>query len=122
MSFTQAAKSFFSKYADFSSRSSRSEYWYAYLFILLVSAGLAFVEGLLFLFPESEDSILVLIFQVGIIIPSVAIVVRRLHDTNRSGWWYLIVFTIIGIIPIFYWLCKAGDDGENNYGSNPLTN
>ena len=122
MRFTQAAKSFFSKYADFSSRSSRSEYWYAYLFILLVSAGLAFVEGLLFLFPESEDSILVLIFQVGIIIPSVAIVVRRLHDTNRSGWWYLIVFTIIGIIPIFYWLCKAGDDGENNYGSNPLTN
>ena len=122
MSFTEAVESFFRKYADFSSRSSRSEYWYAYLFILVVAGGLGFLEGFLMLFAESDASILALIFQVGIIIPSFAIVARRLHDINKSGWWYLIAFTIIGIIPLIYWLCKAGDDGENKYGPNPLEN
>ena len=85
-------------------------------------AGLVFLEGFLMLFAESDASILALIFQVGIIIPSFAIVARRLHDINKSGWWYLIAFTIIGIIPLIYWLCKAGDDGENKYGPNPLEN
>ena len=122
MNFTEATESFFRKYADFSSRSSRSEYWYAYLFVMLVSVGLGFLEGFLNIFPQSDEAILGLIFQVGIVIPSVAIVARRLHDINKSGWWYLIIFTIIGVIPVIYWLCKAGDDGENNYGFNPLKN
>ena len=122
MSFTEAVESFFRKYADFSSRSSRSEYWFAYLFIMVVALGLGFLEGLLELFPESDEPILAWIFQVVILIPSFAIIARRLHDTNKSGWWYLIVFTIIGVIPLIYWLCKAGDDGENNYGFNPLKN
>ena len=57
MSFTEAVESFFRKYADFSSRSSRSEYWFAYLFIMVVALGLGFLEGLLELFPESDESI-----------------------------------------------------------------
>jgi uncharacterized membrane protein YhaH (DUF805 family) len=122
MSFTEAVESFFRKYADFSSRSSRSEYWFAYLFIMVVALGLGFLEGLLELFPESDEPILAWIFQVVILIPSFAIIARRLHDTNKSGWWYLIVFTIIGIIPLIYWFCKAGDDLENKYGPNPLEN
>jgi len=122
MNFTEATESFFRKYADFSSRSSRSEYWYAYLFIAMVGLGIGFLEGFMGLFPQSNQSILIIPFQIGVLIPSFAILARRLHDINKSGWWYLIVFTIIGVIPLIYWLCKAGDDGENNYGFNPLKN
>jgi len=114
MDFTSAVKSFFQKYGTFTGRSSRSEHWYAYLFLFMAVLGLGFIEGALGL------AVLTTIFQVIIIVPSTAIVVRRLHDTNKSGWWYLLAFTIIGMIPVVYWLCQAGDEGVNSYGSNPL--
>ena len=53
-------------------------------------------------------------------VAGISLVARRLHDINRSGWWYLIVFTIIGIFVVLYWLCKKGDEEENRFGSNPL--
>jgi uncharacterized membrane protein YhaH (DUF805 family) len=120
MNFVEAAESFFKKYFDFKGRSSRSEYWCAYLFILLVAAGLGFVEGMLGFSAPTDVSILASIWQLVILVPSIAIVARRLHDTNKSGWWQLIIFTIIGIIPLIYWMCKGGDEGGNTYGSNPL--
>jgi len=122
MNFTEAVKSFFKNYATFSGRSSRSEYWYAFLFVFMLGFGLGFIELALNLFPNEEDSVLARIAQLFVILPSLAIVARRFHDINISGWWYLIAFTIVGIIPVIYWLCKAGDEGDNNYGSNPLKN
>ena len=53
-------------------------------------------------------------------VPSLAVMARRMHDVNRSGWCYLLVFTIIGIVPVIYWLCKAGDPSGNRFGDNPL--
>jgi len=120
MNFTEAVESFFKNYATFTGRSSRSEYWYALLFLAILGFGLGFMEGFLNLFPNTEESVLATIAQVFVLVPSIAIIARRFHDINMSGWWYLIAFTIIGLIPVIYWLCKAGDEEDNKYGSNPL--
>ena len=121
MNFTDAVVSFFKKYAVFSGRSSRSEYWYPFLFVNMVGFGLGFMEGILGIFPYHGESVLAILFNLGIIIPTCAVSVRRLHDVNLSGWWFLLVFTIIGIIPVLYWFCKEGDGGDNKFGPNPLS-
>ena len=120
MDFSSAVQSFFNKYASFQGRASRSEFWYAQLFIILTGFFLGFIEGLLRISPFSEVSILASIFQLGVFIPSIAIIARRFHDINKSGWWYFLILTIVGVIPVFYWFCKKGDEYENDYGANPL--
>ena len=120
MNFTEAVESFFRKYATFTGRSSRSEYWYATLFLFMLGFGLGFIEAYLDLFPNTKDPILATVANLFVILPAFAIIARRLHDINKSGWWYLIAFTIIGLIPVIYWFCKVGDEGDNNYGSDPL--
>lgn len=54
------------------------------------------------------------------LIPSIAVYIRRLHDVNRSGWWVFIALTIVGIIPLIIWVCSKGTDGPNDYGDDPL--
>ena len=120
MDFSSAVQSFFNKYATFQGRASRSEFWYAQLFIILTGFFLGFIEGLLGISPFSEASVLASIFQLSVFIPSIAIIARRLHDINKSGWWYFLVLTIVGVIPVLYWFCKKGNDHENDYGTNPL--
>ena len=115
-------KNCFKKYAVFSGRSSRQEYIVFCLFIVFVPFLLAIIEGLFGLFPSTDNSILGIIFNLAILIPNLAVTIRRLHDVNRSAWWILINLTIIGIIPFAYWVCmKKSDEGENRFGSNPLT-
>ena len=115
----ESTKTCFRKYAVFSGRSSRQEYIGFYLFIFFVPFLLGFVEGLLGVFPYPIFSI---IFELAVFLPGWAVMIRRLHDVNRSGWWILINLTIIGIIPFVYWVCiKKSDEGENRFGSNPLT-
>jgi len=58
--------------------------------------------------------------MLALFIPSTAVMVRRLHDTGRSGWWYWIILTIIGIIPLIIWLASEGDKGENGFGPAPV--
>ena len=67
----------------------------------------------------SEDGItaLVVMLYLAIVLPSIAVTARRLHDVSRSGWWMLIPMTIVGIIPFYYWVCKAGDSQDNRYGA-----
>ena len=131
MNFTDAVKAYFLKWNDFRSRSSRSEYWWATLFVTLASFPvvfiIGFVIGILFLtagFSETTMEIVVgivmLPIQIFIIIASTCLVIRRLHDVDKSGWWYLIIFTIIGIIPLLMWYCSKGTDGENRFGKDPL--
>ena len=118
----ESTKTCFKKYAVFSGRSSRQEYIVFYLFIFFVPLLLAMVEGLLGVLPSSYYSIFAIIFELAVFLPSWAVMIRRLHDVNRSGWWILISLTIIGIIPFVYWTCiKKSDEGENRFGSNPLT-
>ena len=75
-------------------------------------------------FSESAMLIALLIamlpVQLFIITASTCLVIRRLHDVDRSGWWYLIIFTIVGTIPLFIWYCTKGTEGDNRFGKDPL--
>ena len=95
-------------YAQFEGRASRSEYWWFYLFTVLVSAAADSLGG-------TAGNLASLFF----LLPSLALVARRLHDVGRSGWWFLIAFTVIGIPVVLYWLVKASDAGANKYGEGP---
>jgi len=98
----------FSRYFDFDGRSSRSEFWHWQLFRVLLFLSLTFLETILF-------SGLNFTFNLFLLIPEISVSIRRLHDTNKSGLWYLLTFTIIGIIPLIYFYSLKGDETKNNY-------
>ena len=131
MNFTDAVKAYFLKWNDFRTRSSRSEYWWATLFVTLASYPVGFIIGFVIAFllaiagfsdttMEIAVGISILPVQIFIIIASTSLVIRRLHDVDKSGWWYLIIFTIIGMIPLLIWYCSKGTDGDNRFGKDPL--
>ena len=95
-------------YAQFDGRASRSEYWWFYLFTVLITAAADMLGG-------TVGNLASLAF----FLPGLALVARRLHDTGRSGWWFLIAFTVIGIPVLLYWLAKDSDAGANKYGEGP---
>jgi uncharacterized membrane protein YhaH (DUF805 family) len=103
------------KYAVFSGRARRKEYWMFILFNIIIS----FIIGLLIAFVEALF-FLPYLYTLAILIPSIAVMVRRLHDTNRSGWWWFIAFIpIIGTIILIVFLAQDSQPGENQYGPNP---
>ena len=121
MSFSNAVKAYFLKWNDFRTRSSRSEYWWATLFVGLASYLVGGVtEALVFNAMSIALLITMLPIQLFITIASTCLVIRRLHDVDRSGWWYLIVFTIVGMIPLLIWYCTKGTEGDNRFGVDPL--
>src|ERR1700761_4974003 len=121
MNFQQAITSGFKRYVDFNGRSSRSEYWYWVLFNVIVAVVLTVLR-----LGGGHSAVSILmgllldLYELAVLLPSIALVVRRLHDVDRSGWWYFIVLTIVGIIPMLIWLCTAGTPGANKFGDNPL--
>ena len=113
------------KYADFSGRARRKEFWLFYLFVTLLGVVIAFLDGLLVVASSGSYTVTLLsyIFAFGILIPSVAVAVRRLHDTNRKGWWLLIYFIpLIGLIWLIVLWCFRGNPEENKYGNIPPIN
>ncbi len=97
------------KYADFTGRARRKEYWMFILIYMIINV----VLGILGL------EIISALVGLGLLIPSISIAARRLHDTGRSGWWQLIVFVpVIGIIVLIVFLAQDGHD-TNDYGVNP---
>ncbi len=106
---TNSVISCFNKYFDFETRSSRKEFWYWQLFRILMFLSITFIESL-------GLSGILFISNFIFLIPEIAVSIRRLHDINKSGWWILLTFTIIGIIPLTYFYCIKGDDGVNDYG------
>ncbi|MCB1651695.1 MAG: DUF805 domain-containing protein [Alphaproteobacteria bacterium] len=123
MNFIQAVTSVFKNSFNFKDRAMRSEYWYFMLF----SMGAGFVAGLFDAasFPEMLAEYgtgpVGIIEGLALLVPSISVTIRRLHDVNKSGWWQLIALTIIGIIPLFYWMIKKGDAGENRFGEDPMS-
>ncbi|MDX1300866.1 DUF805 domain-containing protein [Photobacterium sp.] len=108
-------------YAVFSGRSRRQEYWYFFLFNILISIALGFVDTLLAT-PGTEDGagILGTIYSLAVLIPSIAVGVRRLHDTGRTGWWMLIgLIPLIGALVLIYFFVQDSQPGTNEYGANP---
>ena len=119
LKFTEAIKVCFNKYADFTGRASRSEYWWFTLFCYLIALIADFIDVLLY-GTANELGFFGVSTSIICMIPSISVAIRRLHDVNRSGWSWLWAFTVIGVIPLLYWSVKAGDDGKNYYGINPL--
>lgn len=102
------------KYAVFSGRSRRSEYWYFLLFSFLVSFVLAIIDAVLGI------GVLYPIYSLAVLVPSLAVLARRLHDINRSGWWMFIsLIPLVGVIVLIVFLVKDSDPGENRFGPNP---
>jgi len=108
------------KYAVFNGRASRTEYWMFVLFHYIILIALSFFEIITGIFPETELPVLNGLYGLAVLIPIIAVVVRRLHDTGRSGWWCLIVLIpIIGGIVFLVWTVQDSHPGENKYGPNP---
>ena len=122
MSFTESIGTCFKKYGVASGRARRSEYWWFVLFNMIISFVTAIADGFLFtdLVLENEIFPINTVFSLAMLIPSVAVYIRRLHDVNRSGWWIFVALTIVGIIPLIIWLFSKGTDGPNNFGDDPL--
>ena len=109
------------KYAVFSGRARRKEYWYFALFNFLATMLLVGVEVALGMSDlESGYGPLTGLYSLAIIIPSIAVSVRRLHDTGRSGWWFLVALVpFIGAIVLLVFTLLDSDPGTNEYGPNP---
>lgn len=109
------------KYATFSGRAQRSEYWYFVLFYILIILALAVIDPLSgSLHGNSGYGLLSSLFTFAMIIPSIAVGVRRLHDTDRSGWWMLMAAVpLIGSIVLFVFFVQDSQAGDNRFGANP---
>ena len=116
MSFVDAIKSVFTQYVGFAGRARRSEFWYFYLFTILLSIVASIVQRAM---TNSTNGIVTTIIGLAIVLPYLAVAVRRLHDTSRSGWWLLIgLIPVVGtIILIVFWVQDS--HGDNQYGPSP---
>ena len=123
MGFISAITSGFQKYADFSGRASQSEYWWWTVFYLLVTLTAVMLDAILF--PASTRSqsyfgVLPAIATIALFLPGLTVFVRRLHDTDRSGWWYFIaLIPIVGAIILLVFLVSSGTPGANRFGPPP---
>jgi uncharacterized membrane protein YhaH (DUF805 family) len=120
MNFVEAISSGFRNYVNFSTRASRSEYWYWVLFTLILGVVTSIIDSIVF--GYSSISPINVIASLATLLPSIGVAVRRLHDIDRTGWWLLIAFTIIGVILLIVWDCFKGTSGSNRFGPNPLGN
>lgn len=113
MTFGEAISDGFSKYATFSGRSSRSAYWWWILFYVLVIIGVSILDA------AAKTAVIGALVWLGFFLPNLAVLVRRLHDTDRSGWWVLIgLIPLIGAIVLIVFACI--DSGPpNKYGQGP---
>ena len=105
------------KYATFSGRSQRKEFWMFCLFNALIGAILAIIDIAL---NTKYGGNIVLLYSLAIVIPSIAVTVRRLHDTGRSGWYFFLeMIPIIGFVVLLIFMTQDSQPGPNKYGSNP---
>lgn len=105
-------------YAEFSGRARRTEFWMFVLFNIIVGAILSFIDLLIF----GKDSVLGFnpLYSLAVLIPSLAVAIRRLHDTDRSGFWVLLSFIpIIGWLILLIFYVQNGTPGANQYGNDP---
>ena len=108
------------KYAVFGGRARRTEYWLFFLFNSIIVLVLGVIEAIAGITPDTDVSILGNLYSLAVLIPSLAVGVRRLHDTGRSGWWMFIsLVPIVGAIVLLVFFVQDSQDGDNQYGPNP---
>ena len=117
MDFQTSIKTCFNKYAVFSGRASRSEFWFFALFGLIGGLITAVIDTMILGFPIEDYGPTNIIFQIVILLPYFAVGARRLHDIDRSGWWWLILLTGIGLILLIIWWATVGENKKNEFGT-----
>ncbi len=132
MTFSESIRTCLAKVTIWQGRATRSEYWYFILFnfgCLFVASLIDRMLGTSFTFPDPATGELhslfygwvYLLVALALLLPGLAVLVRRLHDTNHSGWWYWILLVpLIGAILLLVWFCSRGTNGDNAYGPDPL--
>ncbi|EGT3574040.1 DUF805 domain-containing protein [Citrobacter amalonaticus] len=106
-------------YTGFSGRARRKEYWMFVLINMIICAVLNVIQSVI----GMETPYISIIYSLGVLLPSIAVAIRRLHDTDRSGWWLLLsLIPVIGTIVIIVFLCQNGTAGNNRFGADPKQN
>ena len=113
MNFTQSISHCFSNYTNFSGRASRSEFWWFFLFVMILEFAADIWD---YITGYGESGFYIWIVIAATIVPSLSVGARRLHDLNKSGWLQLLAITIIGLIPLFIWWAKEGAKKNNPHG------
>ena len=114
MNFTKSIETCFNKFANFDGRARKSEFWWFQLFCIIVQIVGSIIDSIL-----GYTELFVWIGYIVVLLPSLAVGARRLHDTGRSGWWQLLVLTIIGVIVLIVWWVADGEKKKNKFG-NPI--
>ena len=120
MEFGEAIRTCLRKYATFSGRASRSEFWYFQLFVTLTNFVAEILDRPIFASSEAFNGPLSWIVTVVFFVPSIAVASRRLHDGDKTGWLQLIGLTVVGLIPLIVWWATRGTRGDNRYGADPI--
>ena len=125
MNMTESVKTVFSKYATFSGRAQRSEYWWFVLFNIIVSLLLALLfgngHGMGGGMGMGGGNLANSLWSLATLLPSLAVGARRLHDIDRAGWWLLLAFIpLLGLIILLYFFATKGTLGPNRFGPDPL--
>ena len=103
------------RYATFDGRARRTEYWMFCLVNMVITVVLALVEGFI-----NDSGMISTLYSLAVLIPCIALGVRRLHDTNRSGWWLLLAFVpLIGVLVLLFFMIIDSTPGQNQFGENP---
>lgn len=105
MDFVQSIQSCLGQYATFSGRASRSEYWWFFLFQVVVM-----------IIASMLGDVVYGLASLALLLPALAVGTRRLHDIGRTGWWQLLLLTGIGILVLLFWWVQSGDGSANTYG------
>jgi uncharacterized membrane protein YhaH (DUF805 family) len=117
MNFQDAVASALRNYATFAGRARRSEFWFFFLFTLLAQAVAGIID------EAATRGVLGAVLSILLLLPSIAVGVRRLHDNGRSGWWLLLgLVPMIGWIVLLIWYCQPGEAGPNRFGPDPRAN
>lgn len=127
MTFTQTIPAVLSKYATFTGRAARPEFWWWLLFVFLLGVATSLIDHYYIAlalgieaFTEETLQPLSTLVSLGLLLPGLAVSARRLHDINRSGWWMLIILIpLIGGLVLLWWCVKKGDEGDNDFGPPP---
>ncbi|HCL67400.1 MAG TPA: DUF805 domain-containing protein [Rhizobium sp.] len=116
MTFQESVSTVLSKYMDFNGRAARPEFWWFALFSFLVNIVASVIDEIIF-----GVGILDTLSALALLLPSLAVGARRLHDIDRSAWWLLLVLVpIVGWIVLIYFNVQPGQQGENQYGQPPV--
>jgi uncharacterized membrane protein YhaH (DUF805 family) len=115
--FANSVRICFQKYVTFQGRAPRAEYWFFFLFTVIVGLAIGFVAGIMRAALHINLLWLAWIFDLAMFLPTISVAVRRLHDLDKSGWWYWIgLIPLIGWIIMLVWYCTRGTVGDNSYG------